>query len=164
MVASIRQYSAAWTALVLSVIAMALMLAVPLDAQHRAQDKDNYEIIANIDYPSPNATLSRTQFWIGGWAFNATRGGQQPHSIRVYLASTTLAPTVIPTLRVGPVPRPDVKAYFASIGFQEMSSYTGVHLVPTDPASLPIGTFVVSVELTDSYGTLYLHRTVTLVE
>ena len=119
-------------------------------------------LYSHLDLPTENQVLSRADLTLHGWAFNCTKGGQQPFNVKVSLLTGTELIDV-PVQRYSAIYRPDVKAAFEGRRCPEMSSYTGFALVPVNWESLPTGTFTLVVEHSDSNGAAYSQMRVTLV-
>ena len=144
------------TRLWLALVAV-LLLAVPAQTQP--------EIYGNIDYPSTNITeLKPEHFWLGGWAANGIKGGQQPYWIKVRLFDTTThALYEIPVNRASPLFRPDVAAHLTNSGLGS-STHTGWQLVPVYPSALPRGEFLMVVEFSDGFAVTYRQRVIKIVD
>jgi len=125
-----------------------------------AQGNGGDVLFSHIDLPSADQVINKDAFAIHGWAFNCAKGGQQPPQVTVRLF-TGSGFTVVPVTVHRTLYRPDVKAAYSQLCF-DMSSFTGYALVPSNPASLPTGTFQLVVEWLDGYGVTYTQMAVTL--
>jgi hypothetical protein len=128
-------------------VALALVMAVPARAQ----------VLSYIDTPAPPeqdvpTPTDKHGFYLDGWAFDCSKGGQQPTSVTVYLTSRDgqyeLAHGGVTKprfLRMEPTPRPDVQQHFAPF-CAGMNGWTGFYLYVYIPADYPSGEATVTLE------------------
>jgi len=148
-----------------AVVAVALVVVFVLFPQSTGAQWGGDTFYATIDIPAENEVIHRSGLVIHGWAFNCTRGGQQPVNARLVVFSASLPATapavVVPVRRLSALGRPDVKAAYADT-CPEMSTYVGFALVPVSWEAIPTGTVTIVVEFSDNNGAVYPQRRMTL--